>query len=454
METRAAQDAQVKTFEDIPIIRYPDNYYEVLPTLLAQAAQTYGPVVRRPTPEPMRDRLGDWLIYLIGPEANRFVLQTHRDHFSHELGWTPALTPIMDKGLLNTDDPDHAWQRKMMNPAFAQAYMSMYLPLMQRIVEDRTGDWAERGEVDLYTESRRITFDVAAEALVGFQSGGEVDRIRELFFQLLHGDPGLTETYEEFVSRIMTARAELDERLLRLIAQRRRSPTNDILGLLVSARGEEGRAFTDRELLGQVHILLVAGHETTTTMNAWLLYLLAGHPDYLRRVHGELDEVLDEREGQTDIRSLRSMKVLGNAVDEAGRLYPPVALVPRGVIKEFEFNGYRVPAGLQLRLALAASHRLPHLFRDPDRFDPDRYAPPREEAKRNPYALVPFGGGPRICIGMTFAQVEIKVAAAHVLRRYTLEPITDRPPRHLYYGLIAEVPDGIPVQVHPRTSCR
>jgi cytochrome P450 len=99
-----------------------------------------------------------------------------------------------------------------------------------------------------------------------------------------------------------------------------------------------------------------------------------------------------------------------------------------------------------------ATHRLPHVFAGPDRYDPDRFAPPREEAKRTPYALVTFGGGPRICIGISFAQVEMKAAAAHILRRYTLEPSPERPPLHYYYGVTASVPSGIHVRVRPRRA--
>ena len=387
---------------------------------------------------------------MVGPAANRFAMQTHREHFSHDLGWTPNLQPIMERGLLNTDDPKHAWQRKLMNPAFAVAYMNRYLPVMAKVIEARTRDWADRGQINLYEETRRIAFDVAAEALVGFPTGPEVDRLGALFFQLLHSpaDPTV-ETEEEFYQRIGAARTELDSVLLRMIAERRESPTDDILGMLVAARDEEGNGFSDQELLGQVHILLVAGHETTTTMNAWLLYLLAAHPDHLARVHAELDAV--EGAGEISLSALRGMRFLGYALDEAGRLRPPVALVPRGVVEDYVFGGYRVPAGIQVRLGIAPCHLLPWIFPEPHHFDPDRHAPPREESKRNPYSLVTFGGGPRICIGMSFAQIEMRATAALVLRKYALEPVESKPALHVYYGLTATAPNGIHVRVSPRS---
>ncbi|HMA38038.1 MAG TPA: cytochrome P450, partial [Chloroflexia bacterium] len=138
-----------------------------------------------------------------------------------------------------------------------------------------------------------------------------------------------------------------------------------------------------------------------------------------------------------------------NFIRETGRLHPPVFCVPRGVVEDVEFAGYILPAGTQVRLALAAGQRLPTVFADPDRFDPDRFAPPREEDKRTPYSLVTFGGGPRVCIGINFANIEVKVLAAHVLRHYHLEPVSAQPP--VQGGVLATfLVDGLPMRVTPR----
>jgi len=126
--------------------------------------------------------------------------------------------------------------------------------------------------------------------------------------------------------------------------------------------------------------------------------------------------------------------------------------VPRGVVKDFEFGGYHVPAGSRVLLSLAACHRLPDVFANPDVFDPDRFAPPREEDKRTPYSLVTFGGGPRICIGINFAQVEVKAMAAHILRHYTLTPLSDHEIQHVYYSPVAALPNGMSLRVTRRMA--
>ena len=442
----------IRPFDEIPIITRPDDYSLQLPEFLARMAQEHGPIFRRRMDDPMQTGLGPWIVYMVGPEANRFVMHTQRDHFSHEQGWTPEIGPLFEKGLLNTDDPEHAYQRKMMNPAFAIAYMSRYIPIMQRIMADRTRDWAARGNVDMYQEARKITFDVAAEALVGFQTGAQVDRLREVFNTMLNGDFDFT-SEQEAIATFTSLQSQLKTLLLAMIAERRAAPTDDILGLLIQARNEDGKGFSDLELIGQLEILLVAGHETTTSMSAWLFYLLAQHPDYLQRVQQELRDVLGTTDGAMTLEKVKALPILSRAIDETGRLYSPVGNVPRGVLKDFVFNGYRVPAGeVHLILSLAGCHRLPTIFAEPGRFDPDRFAPPREEDKRTPYALVPFGGGPRICIGINFAQIEIKVMAAHILQHFTLAPVADAQPLQAYYGPTANIVGGLLLHVTPRQA--
>jgi retinoid hydroxylase len=437
----------VKPFEAIPVVTLPEGYERELPSWVARQATEHGPIFRVVYPWS-----GFSPVYLVGPEANRFVLHTGREHFSHEAGWTPIIGAMLGKGILNMDGAEHARDRKMMNPGFTIAYMSRYLPIMARVIRERTADWAARGEVDLFEETRRITFDVAAEALIGFRTGAEVDRMRELFMTLLYQDfDPETMTREEIGARLAAAQRELFGTLLLRIAERRERPTDDILGLMVSARDDEGRALSDEQILGHVNILLVAGHETSTTMSSWLLYLLATHPEYLARVRAEVEELAGpDPDGPIGLEAIKAMRVLGNALMEAGRLWSPVASGPRGVVKPFEFAGYHVPAGTQARYSIAGGHWLPAIFADPGRFDPDRFAAPREEDKKTPYALVPFGGGPRICIGVNFAQVEIKALAAHVLRAYDLEPVPGQDIVQLYAPTIGSPSKGIRMRVHAR----
>jgi cytochrome P450 len=169
-----------------------------------------------------------------------------------------------------------------------------------------------------------------------------------------------------------------------------------------------------------MNILLVAGHETTTSLTAWLLYLLSQNPGYLQRVLEELDHLLPNQVEPT-LDALKQAPVLDNALSEAQRMYPPIGNGPRGTLEEFKFNGFLIPADTRIFYSIVATHLMPSIFAEPDRFDPDRFAYPREEHKKTPYALVGFGGGPRICLGINFAELEIKLIAACVLRQCRLD---------------------------------
>jgi retinoid hydroxylase len=411
----------MKTPADLPTITIPDDYQTRTGPFLAQMYLQHGPIFK-----------AEWnhgtVVYMVGPEANRFVLLEGRDAFSHDKGWTPIIGEMLGRGLLNMDGKEHDAQRKMMNPAFATEYMDRYLPIMNRVILNRIADWAGRGVVDVYDEARKITFDVAAEALVGFSPGAQVDEFRRLFTVLLQGDPNAT-SEEQSIEAWMSARDQLGPMLMEQIRARREAPTDDVLGMLVRARDAQGNALSDEQLLGHTNILLVAGHETSTSLSAWLLYLLAENPAYLERVRAELREVLD---GEPTLEAVKRMKVLGYALSEAERLYPPVANGPRGAARDFEFHGYAIPTDTRVVYSIVASHMLPTVWENPERFDPDRFAPPREEDKKHPYALVGFGGGPRVCIGINFATVEIKAMAAIILERFDLETLER--PQQVYQG--------------------
>ncbi len=431
----------LRSWETIPRIQIPEDYLQRIGPFLAEMYERHGPIFRS-------DQNGHNVIFLAGPEANRFVLLSNRLKFSHYIGWTKifGIEDAFGNGLLSMDGPEHDAHRKMMNPAFAITYMDRYLPIMQRIISERIADWAERCEVDVYEEARKITFDVAAEALAGLKPGPEVDQFRELYLAMLRLGPQMKD-WDAFYAEQARLKGELYGLLRPKIVERRQHPTNDVLGMLVQARDPEGNALSDEQLIAHTNILLVAGHETSTSMSAWLLYLVAQHPDYLRRVQEEQAALVPDGAAPT-LDGIQRMKVLENGLMEAERLYPPVSYGPRGVIEDFDFHGYHVPAGSHVFYAIAASHLIPSVFAAPAIFDPDRFAPPREEQKKTPYALVGFGGGPRICIGINFAKVEIKAMIAEILRRYTLELAPDQDVA--LFGVISRPHHGVRMRVHER----
>ncbi len=445
--------ATIKSMSEMPQVTFTnqDIMSGSFSALLARLAAENGPIFK--LHDQWQTAANKEVVFLVGPEANRFVLHTQRDLFSHDQGWTPLIGDTMGQGLLNMDDPLHSRHRRLWNPAFASAYMAAYYPVVKEVIEHHTDNWTVRGEIDLYQEAREITFDVAAAALAGFKQGPEVDHLRDLFYQLIHGyDPAL-EGFDEFIARRQKVGSELSGILLSLIAARRKLPPadkpRDVLDMIVHARDEQGNGLDDLQVLAHTNILLVAGHETTTSLGAWVLYLLSVQPSYRQKILAELDALPANPDG--GLPALRNAQLLDVFIKETGRLYSPVINVPRGVLKDFEFGGYRVPAGTLLRLSIGGSHHLPSVFENPEAFEPERFMPPRDEEKRTPYSLVTFGGGPRLCIGMYFAQVEVKALVAIVLHSFKLEPVENQTLRHAGHWT-AFVPDGIRMKVRPLAS--
>jgi cytochrome P450 len=425
----------MKTFDSLANVTEPgeDEGWSSLDQQIRWARE-HGPMYVRAVP--------GWgpTLTLVGAEANRFVLHTGREHFSHALGWTPVLGPDLGRGLLNMDDPDHARARKMWNPAFTSAAMEAYLPVLQQIVARQTADWVRHTQVDVYDQARQLTFAVAAVTLAGIHAPDEVASLGHLFSKLL----GNVESEAEW----QAVRVATVERVLALIDARRRTrgAAHDVISLIVHARDDLGRALSDMELIGHINILLIAGHETTTSLAAWALYELATRPEWVARLQAELAGLGVDRDHPLTVDSLRRAPLLEAFIKETGRLHSPVINVPRGTVSDFVFNDVRVPAGTPVRLALAAGHRLATAFVDPDRFDPDRFLVPRDEDRRTPYALATFGGGSRICIGINFATIELKALLAHVLTHYQLAPAHGHLPKTMGYWN-AFLPEGLWLQV-------
>jgi cytochrome P450 len=388
--------------------------------LLLEGYQRYGPVFG------MRVMFG-LNVFMIGPEANHFVLVSGRENFTWRDGRMGDLLTLIGDGLLTTDGDYHDASRAIMMPAFHRERVAL-------AAEAMTAEAAAAGDgldgnagVDVYHWTRDLAMRIAMRALFGFDpDSGRAHEIasrfesglsfhgREFPMQLLVG-PG--SPYD----RLKRDRAEL-ERLVGAEISKRRArgeDSGDMLGSLLAASDEEGRALSNRQVLDHVLTLLFAGHDTTTSTVTFLVYELARSPEWTARLAAERDEVCGDRE-PTPEELFGRMPLLTRAVDETLRLYPPAWIGPRRALSEFELHGHRVPAGVPVNYSSWASHRLPDVWEDPHAFRPERFLPgEREKIPRGAY--VPFGGGSRICLGMRFGQLEIGVIAAAIRERFTLE---------------------------------
>ncbi|HEX7199402.1 MAG TPA: cytochrome P450, partial [Dongiaceae bacterium] len=252
--------------------------------------------------------------------------------------------------------------------------------------------------------------------------------------------------------RFRRARAALDRIVNGMIAERHRSgevEKDDLLSMLMSARDPQtGEGMSDPQLRDEVMTIFLAGHETTANALSWTWYLLAQHPQAEGKLHQELDRVLGGRAPR--FADLAELKWTRMVIEEAMRLYPPAHAIARRAIGADCIGGVRVPAGASVSISMYVTHRNPHLWPDPERFDPERFAP-AAVAGRHRFAYLPFGGGPRICIGSGFAMAEAQVILATVAQRYRLRLAGDHAVEPI--GLVTLRPkNGLRVTLEPRQS--
>ena len=370
------------------------------------------------------------VIFMIGPEANHFVTVGHPECFRWRESSFGDLIPLLGDGLLTTDAGYHDRARRIMMPAFHHERIRASVEVMLDEAGAAIALWRDGERVDVYEWARALAIRIAMRALLGLDpdDAGKGERAAEHFeralsyygieyhLRLLRG-PGSP------WRRMLRSRAVLDEIVFAEIRRRRADgddgEADDILGMLLAARDEDGSALSDQEVRDQAITLMFAGHDTTTSTISFLLYELARNPLELARLQEELDGVLQGTPPSPE-QLERELPRLDMALDETLRLYPPAWIGPRRVVREFEFGGHVVRAGMYVNYCSWASHRLPHVFRDPESFIPDRFERSRKAALPRG-AYVPFGAGSRICIGKRFGQTEVKALAATILPRFRLE---------------------------------
>ncbi len=410
---------------DFSLARTHQIAHDPLPLLLSNYEE-HGPIFS------MR-LLHTRVVFMLGPEANNFITVAHPENFHWRESSFGDLIPLLGDGLLTIDDDYHDRARAIMMPAFHRRQLTASVDAMEAEAEAAIGELRPGTVVDVYAWMRNLAMRIAMRALLGLDpdEAGKGAAAAEHFeralgfygidypLRLLRG-PGSP------WRKLSASRQVLDEIVFGEIERRRAAPDDerqDILSLLLGARGEAGEAFTDREVRDQVMTLMFAGHDTSTSTLTFMMHELARHPDVVERLCEEQDRVLGGEPPTVDL--LEQMPYLDMVLDEVLRLYPPAWIGPRRAVRDFEFGGYTVPRDAYVNYCSWASHRIPEVFPDPEAFIPERFSRERKAALPRG-AYVPFGGGQRICIGKRFGQTEVKLVATMLLQRLRLDALPGR----------------------------
>jgi cytochrome P450 len=428
------------------------------PAFLAQCAERYGPVVRFPMP-----RSEVWLIS--DPVDVRRVLQGHHKAYGKRTIQYDTLALVTGTGLLASDADLWRRMRRVMSPGFHHDLIAA----MATSVHEACTAWVDRTvrddgetELDLDAAMLELTLEIVAATLLGGKLAGRADHLVEAVMTALHvvvakaQQPlAIPESWPTpGHRRLRGAMAVLDAAVDDVIAARRAGGTGtDTLWLLITAM-DEGLA-TAAEVRDEVVTLIVAGHETVAATLTWTWVLLAGHPETEQRVHAEVDACPEPDPGGWDVDILGQLPYTRAVIDECLRLYPPAWVITRRSLEADTLGGFELPAGATVIVSPYALHRDGQWWPHPDRFDPERFlgeAPPSESGT-GPLTYLPFGAGPRLCIGRDLALMEapmVVATLARVLRARPLRPLSVRSD----FGVTLRPKGGLPGALVRRTRRR
>jgi cytochrome P450 len=405
--------------------------------MLVDAANRYGDVVRFE----LGPRVAHLPAYLIRrPDHIHHILFEARELYPKSFDYR-LLARSLGQGLVTSEGELWSRQRRLIQPAFRHTQVLGLAEAMLAATRDVARRWCDlvsSGEpVDVAEEMMRLALDVVGRTLFSSDLAGEVDTIspavgvltRDLVERLSSAVGVLTLLVPQLPTpanrRVRRTLANLDGVVARLIARRRSMPEEarpaDLLSMLIAARDETtGEAMDDHQIRDEVMTFLVAGHETTANALTWTWYLLSTHPLAAGRLRDELRSTLAGRDLHPD--DLDRLHYTKAVISEAMRLYPPVAAIGREASHDDEIGGYHIPARSTMLISPWVSHRNPEYWPAPEAFDPERFLPAARQQPRLVY--LPFGAGPRQCIGAGFALQEAVIALATLAARYepTLVP--------------------------------
>ena len=384
--------------------------------------------------ELVRFRLGPReFVLFTGPEAHDCYFRAPEDQLDARAVYQFTV-PVFGRGVAYDVAPEiMAEQLGFLFPALRSAPMRRYA----RIMYDEAGQFAdalgEEGTIDLPVAMNELTVRIASRCLLGQEIRDQVDSgFAEAYHDLQEGINLLGFFFPRLPIRAHRkrdrARRRIAQLLVRVMTERRRTGAapEDFMQALMQARYKDGRALSDEEVTGILLTVLFAGQHTSAVLGSWMGFEMFRDPGWVARIRDEMQEVYAEA-GEMSLAGLKRQVAMECTVREGERLHPPLILLIRKVLKPLQYAGHTVPAGALAVVSPAVSHRLSHLFAEPERFDPQRFAPPRSEDKQHHYTLIGFGGGKHRCMGEKFAMLQLKAIWTVLLDRFDFESVSGFP---------------------------
>jgi cytochrome P450 len=361
-------------------------------------------------------------VLLFGADANELVLFDRDKNFSSAQGWGSVLDLLFPRGLMLLDFDHHRADRRALSIAFKPGPMRHYSDALNRGIAARVSEWSGK-QMLFYPAIKQLTLDLAADSFLGVPLGPEANAINTAFVDMVQASVGIVRKPLPFTAmgRGVAGRKFLVEWFTTETLKRRaEGGGQDMFSQFATAEHEDGTLMPVDQVVDHMIFLMMAAHDTITSSATSLVWQLARHPEWQDKLRAEALAVTGGEGRPLAYDDMGRLELTEMAFKETLRLIPPVPSIPRRALREFEFGGYRIPAGTGVGISPSAVHMDPQHWPDPKRFDPLRFTPDLI-AKRHKYAWVPFGGGAHMCIGLHFAYMQIKVLMAQILTRYRIE---------------------------------
>jgi cytochrome P450 len=370
-------------------------------------------------------------IVTIDPAVIQHVLKTNAENYHKSAIQVKRMGHFLGKGLLTTHGDAWRTQRRLIQKGFDRKQLEALCAIMQDSLAESMREFdrkIETGPVDIYPSLMKMTFAMVARSLFGAKLKDEdIDLVSHTICTVQEFI--VRQTLQPYMNPWFSVSGELrkheemrtraDGVLLEYITRRRHEPPgHDLLQTLMDARYADGEGMPDDLVLSESMQLLVAGHETSSNAISWLLYLLSMHPECLDRVRQEFDSVLGD--APLSFGALPRLEYTTQVIQEALRLYPPFWMVDREAVADDRVGDLEIPRGSTVIVFVYGAHHAPRHWEDSESFDPERFTKPNEKL-HTPFTYLPFGGGPRGCIGGNYAMLQILMILSVLLRRYDFQ---------------------------------
>lgn len=375
--------------------------------------------------EIFRAKIGFPCVFLIGNEGNRTIHVTQRTKFSYERAYMRlALGQIFAGSLIMLDGEEWKQKRSMLTPAVGRLALRQSAVKVQNIWERETENLDDGLARDAYHFVQPITYTVSANALTGIELGDELEELRPHFENLIDGTMTPIPWRIPFgaLDRGMKSREFLLKRLEEKVHLIRGTEEKNpgLFHIVANHKDDDGNYLSSEEVARDILLLFWAGYDTTASAGSWCLHLLAHHPEWQHKLREEANEILGDRD--FTLKDVGELEQLGYFLKEQERHRPSIIVFARETVEDVQYKNYIIPKGTQVMYSPYMSNHVPWDFENPGLFDPARWDPNRGEKQAKASNLFTFGGGPRLCLGRSFALMQLRIMITTVLRRYVLEP--------------------------------